>query len=202
MHRKAALAIAERLIEAMRPHCERIEIAGSLRREKAEVRDIEIVAIPRTVEVLSNVNLFEEVYATRNALNFWALTFQLDPWLRWIKPGTKEILPWSPKLDAKYLRGLVTPVGHESIKLDLFQCRAESWGIIHLIRTGSAEFSEAVVTHARNIGRPMAGGILTQDGQDIPTPEEQDVFDTLGLRYVEPRHRHSGAQVKRAQVAR
>jgi DNA polymerase/3'-5' exonuclease PolX len=41
------LPIAGRIVEALRPYCERIEIAGSLRREKPMVGDIEIVAIPR-----------------------------------------------------------------------------------------------------------------------------------------------------------
>ena len=41
------LPIAESLVEKLRPACERIEIAGSLRREKAMVGDIEIVAVPR-----------------------------------------------------------------------------------------------------------------------------------------------------------
>lgn len=41
-----ARAIAEKLVEKLAPYCERIEIAGSIRREKAEVKDIELVAIP------------------------------------------------------------------------------------------------------------------------------------------------------------
>lgn len=42
-----AHSIAVRVLELLRPHCIRCEIAGSIRREKSEVRDIEIVAIPK-----------------------------------------------------------------------------------------------------------------------------------------------------------
>ena len=41
-----ALTIALGLVERLRPACTRIEIAGSVRRGYAEVKDIEIVAIP------------------------------------------------------------------------------------------------------------------------------------------------------------
>lgn len=38
-----AHSIALAVLELLRPHCIRIEIAGSIRREKPEVKDIEIV---------------------------------------------------------------------------------------------------------------------------------------------------------------
>ena len=40
-----ALKIAEKVKQELEPHCQRIEIAGSIRRKKQEVKDIEIVAI-------------------------------------------------------------------------------------------------------------------------------------------------------------
>ena len=43
-----ALQIAEKVKQELEPHCERIEIAGSIRRKKPEVKDIEIVAIPKS----------------------------------------------------------------------------------------------------------------------------------------------------------
>jgi DNA polymerase/3'-5' exonuclease PolX len=42
-----AQKLAEQIIEQIRPHCERIEAAGSIRRKKSEVRDIDIVLIPK-----------------------------------------------------------------------------------------------------------------------------------------------------------
>ena len=42
-----AQAIAQEVVEQLRPHCERIVVAGSIRRKKSEVGDIEIVAIPK-----------------------------------------------------------------------------------------------------------------------------------------------------------
>ena len=42
-----ALDIAERIVTALAPACERIEIAGSLRRRRPDVHDIDLVLIPR-----------------------------------------------------------------------------------------------------------------------------------------------------------
>jgi DNA polymerase (family 10) len=42
-----AQKLAHEIIEIVRPHCERIEVAGSIRRKKSEVRDIDIVLIPK-----------------------------------------------------------------------------------------------------------------------------------------------------------
>ena len=45
MEYKKALEIAEKVKQELKPYCDRIEIAGSIRRKKPEVKDIEIVAI-------------------------------------------------------------------------------------------------------------------------------------------------------------
>jgi DNA polymerase (family 10) len=42
-----AQKLAQDIVEQIRPHCERIEVAGSIRRKKSEVRDIDIVLIPK-----------------------------------------------------------------------------------------------------------------------------------------------------------
>ena len=55
-----ALILAKELVEALSPACRRIEIAGSVRRQKPECHDLEIVAIP-SWEVQQRLNLFGEV---------------------------------------------------------------------------------------------------------------------------------------------
>lgn len=45
MNHQQALQIAEKVKQELKPYCNRIEIAGSIRRLKSEVKDIEIVAI-------------------------------------------------------------------------------------------------------------------------------------------------------------
>jgi hypothetical protein len=49
MDRASALALAEQCRAALAPSCHRIEIAGSIRRGKPQVEDIELVALPKLV---------------------------------------------------------------------------------------------------------------------------------------------------------
>lgn len=57
-----AQKIANKYIDLLKPYCQRIEIAGSIRREKPEVKDIEIVCIPKNLIGFSKeVNKLEKV---------------------------------------------------------------------------------------------------------------------------------------------
>ena len=200
----AAQFLAAELVDAMRPFCERIEIAGSIRREKPEgIKDVEIVAIPkweRRLKPDAPQSLFDTEPSVRvNLLHEWALhqnpEQEMAPGVRWIKTGTSEIVDWLPKPDGKYWRGLL-PTG---IKLDLFITTPEQWGTTFLIRTGSADFSHEIVTFARwKAGHTFAGGELvhTKTGRVVPTPEETDVFAALGLDFVPPAERTGADAVK------
>jgi DNA polymerase/3'-5' exonuclease PolX len=175
-----ASTLADRLITEISPFCLRCEVAGSIRRRKAEVKDIEIVAIPKIETVQDPTSLFSQPMAV-NRLYEWANS----ACLLWIKPGVGEIIPWTVKPDGKYWRGLLPG----DIKLDLFIATPKNWGIILAFRTGSAEFTTALVTRAGNIGLPCIGGSITRNGEPVATPEEEDVFRLLGLEYVEPPNR-------------
>lgn len=200
-----AQRLAEQLLSELAPVCERVELAGSIRRGKASVKDIELVAIPkRTVERVM-VGLFsEEREFERNHLHDWACN-EGRALVQWIKPGTSDIVSWEPRADARYLRGLVSggntfvsqaaQLREGGIKLDLFLTTRERWGATMLIRTGSADFSHAVAAHAQRVNRRFDGGALTIAGVTVETFEEEDVFALLGLEYVAPSCRVDGSQL-------
>lgn len=58
MRLQEAKTIAERLKETLAPYCERLEIAGSIRRAKPTVNDIDIVLIEKPEAALLMSNLF------------------------------------------------------------------------------------------------------------------------------------------------
>lgn len=188
-----AKAIAERLKSQMSPFCRRVEIAGSIRRGRQEVKDIEIVAVPNWGE--SSLGLFLDGGEKINKLLQWAFDAESVGDLTWIKPGTQEVIPWEPKRDGKYWRAMLC----EGIKLDLFLTTAEQWGLIYLIRTGSAEFSQGVMTYVKHQTdyRIKDGTLLDGEGEALPTPEEEDVFRLLRLDYVEPGGRCGFSAVKK-----
>jgi len=53
-----ARKLAEQMVERLRPACDKIEIAGSVRRGKPEVKDIEIVCLPR--DTGNDIGLFSD----------------------------------------------------------------------------------------------------------------------------------------------
>jgi DNA polymerase (family 10) len=42
-----AMSVARRVVEALEPHCERIEVCGSLRRRRLIVGDVDVIAVPK-----------------------------------------------------------------------------------------------------------------------------------------------------------
>lgn len=173
-----AVKVACRIIDMIAPACDRIEVAGSVRRRKPEVGDIEIVAI-----AARDHDLFGEPRGSR-----------LDPVLdRLAREGVL-----SPIRGGERYKQFVVP--DAGCKLDLFLCDPATWGVIFTLRTGSAGFSHQLVTQRdrrTSSGRP---GLLpvdcrVQDGrvwrgeQALETPEEADVFRVAGLDWIEPEER-------------
>jgi DNA polymerase/3'-5' exonuclease PolX len=163
------LADAQRLAEDVRsqlaPFCERCEIAGSIRRRKAEVKDIEIVCIPFTLPS----RLFGEMWAMIRCHSF------IETVNQWGKVKGEP--------DGKYTQRTLP----DGTKLDLFMATPDNWGLIFAIRTGSAAFSHHVLasTWTRQ-GYKSVGGVLMRNGQPTYAREERDLFTLLGLEWVEP----------------
>jgi DNA polymerase/3'-5' exonuclease PolX len=157
-----AQKLAEELKQQLAPHCYRVEIAGSIRRKKPEPNDIELVAIPRPY----NVGIFECGIA--KILNQYEVV--------------KGILP------CKYTQR-VLPGG---IKLDFFTATPDNWGLIYAIRTGSAEFSHNVLASGwvRAGYKSIDGYLHNRIKHKIPVREEKDLFDKIGIKYVEPENRN------------
>jgi len=172
MNHDAALNVAEKWLEKLKPITDRREIAGSLRRRKAEVKDIEIVCIPKFVDEPDLFGMPQKV----NALNRFFIS---HPEIILTKGGDKY-------------KQIVTG---EDIKIDLFIVLPPSqWGVQFLLRTGNAQYSKRFVT-SRQYGGMMPAYLKCKDGAlwkgDVVmhTPEERDVFRLLGLQWIPPEER-------------
>lgn len=180
----SAQALAEQLRAALAPGCERIEVAGSIRRGKPNPKDIELVAIAKVIAspILdmfgspvgsNNENLLDAQLAGLLVAGEW----QFDQALKRNGP--------------KYKRLRHTGSG---ICCDLFITTADSWGVIFTIRTGPGDFSKALVTRALNMGMKVDESRLWRVHRDdsrtpIPTPTEQEFFAALRVPYLEPAER-------------
>ncbi len=169
-----AEGVARELAELLTPACERIQIAGSLRRRKATVGDIELLCIPRPLEN----HLFY-----RDALD-QLLRGRLMP---------EGVL--TPRINQKGshtygpLNKLLLHVG-SGTPVDVFSAGLENWGMALLVRTGSAEFNIRVMSRFRELGmRGHAyGGVHTPTGY-VACPDEDTVFRLLGWPFMPPEER-------------
>lgn len=171
---------ADRLVELLSPACERIVVAGSIRREKPDgIKDIELVAIPRCETA---PNLLGEHDVTRTFLD--ARIAEIGGLV------PRAMTGGSFRMGARYKalewvwNGVLAPV-------DLFLVLPPAeWGAILAIRTGPAAFSQHLVTSAKRLGRHVASGrVFTRDDEIISTPTERDFFDACGVEWMEPRER-------------
>jgi len=158
------------LLEELKPFCERIEIAGSIRREKQLCRDIEIVCIPKTI--IKQSDLFftiEQVHpGFINAINKY------------------EKVKGEP--NGKYTQRVLPG----NIKADIFIANNNNWGLILAIRTGSAEFSHSLAREWVKQGYHAARGILYYGYQPHFIREEIDLFKLLKINWVPPQRRIEG----------
>ena len=179
MNLSDAQSVADEIVEALRPACLRIEVAGSIRRCKPEgIKDVEVIAISRprpvvfgTPPVLPLVKFVRELRAAGR------ITYRLDKLGREAHGDKYQRLEW------------------DRVALDLFIVQLETWGMAMVIRTGPAEFSHRLVS-TQAFGGAMPIGYFSEGhrlrgvgNQMIDTPEEGNVFEALGLPWLDPPER-------------
>lgn len=158
---------------------ERIEIAGSIRRNRPDVGDIELVAVPRTETAADGMFDVQVVNL---------LTDRLDALV-----AERRLLshPDDPKRGDRYSK-LVDP--ESGLQLDLFSASEESFGLIYLIRTGPADYSKRFVTDLRRRSLHVGSGQLHRGSLGcgayvcdvVPTRSEAAVFEAAGWPFVVP----------------
>jgi len=189
-----ALMIAQGLVERLRPACTRIEIAGSIRRGKADVKDIEIVAIPDLTPLPRPRAEFGKPIPKNYPLTMIdkVVAEMCDSGAAYLKSGGQ-------KYKKLWLES-------ERIQLDLFLVTPPAeWGVQMVIRTGPADFSHWLVTR-QSYGGAMPSLYRVQDGAvwlgareernpdpstKLSMPEEMDFFEFLGLGWIEPGEREA-----------
>lgn len=206
---EAARKVADRVVDILAPHCDRIEIAGSLRRGEHTVGDIELVCIPlfarrRVGGAMAPLQL--SMFPTNDQLPLFdrdlvetELVSRLDEQLeQMVSNGVVSNEPppnwgsrraWGPRLKRLWLK-----VSDELglIQVEVYITTPTSWGAIFAIRTGPADFSKALVTYVltRTPYKHDAGMLIDKvTGTGIPVPTEQHYFALVGLPWWPPDQR-------------
>lgn len=187
-----AKEIADKLVNLLTPYSKIINIAGSIRREKPEVKDIEIVCLPKKVQG-GQVDIFDEspqdmIVSTEFIRTVYSLGTVLKG-----------------KATGRYMQ-IVLP---EGINLDLFIPEESDFFRQYVIRTGSGDYSHKVIaTGWKKFGwvgsdlglRKMSDCVETKlpDGKskwkcvkpnaELPPvwTSEEHFFEWLGIKWIDP----------------
>lgn len=190
--RNRAMSVAKQFTEQIQDCVETAVIAGSFRRGKEFVHDVEIVAKPKfstkqadlfggnadlTPDKNSRNELHERLLQMRNSGIVTTDRYRKD----------RKQNPFGQK----YYRINYHPSDTDYIyPIDLFVVIPPAqWGVILLLRTGSASFSHWFVQQGRAYGIKVDQGHLEMQNMVLDTPTEEDVFNYMHVPYISPTER-------------
>ncbi len=147
------------------------EVVGSVRRCRPIVGDVEVLV--RDLPPPAVAHAIEGVGGRRGPPN---------------KAGARA--PWGPR----YYRAVLPGPGADghAVGLDVFVVMPPAeWGLLRLIRTGSASFSQAVVTRLHRWDLQAEDGRVVNRSTRavIPTPTEEAVLRLARLPWIPPSER-------------
>lgn len=159
------LKMAEIILGRMSSFCDKVEIAGSIRRRREWVNDIDIVALPRPGE--------EQAFRERCKHNSHLVT-----------DGPQTLI-------VRMTNGLQLDLWiAQSERKSLFETEPTNYGSLFLMRTGSKEHNIYMIERAKTLGlewNPYRG--VLRDGKVIASATEAEIFEALKLDFIPPERR-------------
>lgn len=139
------------------------EIAGSYRRGKSYMSDIDIV-------VKSNDDVYTVVEKIRTKFNIDDISEGDKFYQGWIQLEQDDaVYPW---------------------RIDVITADSKSWAAALLYFTGPVGFNIQLRSEAKSIGLKLNRyGLMTQEGSMLPAKDEKQIFEYLNLKYLDPLER-------------
>lgn len=178
-----AQKIAQELINLLNPFCDRIEVAGSVRRKKNIVKDIELVIIPK--KVIEKAGLFGDEEIIAYPLDNFILN---NPRFR-LRPNKLGGTSYGDK-------NKLLNYDHQEygwIALDIFTADESNFTMIKFIRTGGAENNKRIALTANQLGMNLKiyeSCFVDKRGFKYQMDSEEQIYKFLGLPYLKPEERN------------
>lgn len=137
-----------------------VEVVGSMRRRKPIVGDIDLIGV-----------------ATASG---WSL----------VKYSLVGMVNAKVKMSGSEILRLLVPFARGYAQIDVYRATEDNYGIVKLVRTGSAKHNVYLAKRAIKMGMHMAYSKgLTKDDEVIAGKTETEVFEALELPYIIPAER-------------
>lgn len=162
---QTAMEIVNDMADLLSGSCERLEIAGSIRRGKSEVKDAEIVAIPLPGCLYFMDDLVAKGVVTKALY------------------GKAQTMRWGSKYRGMMYRGL---------KIEVFLADEDNWGFQYWLRTGPGDANTYVMKWLKWKHAPIQArdGYWWWKEQRLAVRGEHEMFENiLGIRNIAPEHR-------------
>jgi DNA polymerase (family 10) len=154
---KEAERLANQLKTAVEAQCDRIEVAGSIRRQKTKVHDIDFVVV------------------TKNDAEWQKINEKLKQ------------LRAKPNCSGNSIIKAFVPCQNGLLQVDFYRAKPSTFGIHLLVRTGSADHNVWLASCAISKGmRIKYSEGLIKDNSVIAGETEKGVFEALGLPFPLP----------------
>ena len=190
------LALAETVATSLITHlvdaCERVQVAGSIRRRRQDVGDIELLCVP----LQDQKDLWGNPLPVQHSHD--AVTQRVQELIStgFLALRVSEEGKTAFGAQNKLLVHLAT-----GIPVDVFSVPPENWGMALLVRTGPADFCKEVMSTFLTRGmQGHAYGGVTRNGFEVPCPDEETVYELLGWRYQPPELRGKAPRDKWTRV--
>jgi len=169
------------LAKGLADYFERLEVAGSVRRGREMVHDLDIVGIPRVACTFAIAEfmrgLCTDLKSFRGGEKMVSAVVR-SPSSSSPSSGTKD----EGRGDEPTLR---------EVQVDIYFATPENFGMLLTVRTGSAQHNVYMARMAKSIGLKFAAGsgVLAPHGEVLGARTEEEVFGAFGLTVPEPRLR-------------
>ncbi|MEQ1862781.1 MAG: hypothetical protein ABMA13_22905 [Chthoniobacteraceae bacterium] len=175
------------------PHarCERVCAVGGFRRAKSEMKDLELLYIPRIAKVVDAGDLFGAARETDLCEALWAELLSRGVLTKRVKENG-AISAWGPENK----HALHVPSG---LPVDLFAATVDNWFNRLVVTTGSRESNIAIAAAARALrwewevneaGFVPLGGTWEKCPRERRTMHsEREVFEFVQMKFKPPEER-------------
>jgi len=152
------------IVRQLRPYCDRIKVAGSIRRRRPFVHDIDLVILPRDLAAIKKRCEQRCQVIMNGNVNY------------------RLVMPNGVNLDIYFATAR---------QKTLFETTPTNWGSLLLCRTGSKEHNERIALAAKTQGLHWDPyrGLLDRAGTLIAGETENSIYHALGIHPLSPADR-------------